>query len=70
MDPKTETTWKELTDAVTERNAQGINDAAESLIGWLEKDGFMPRDFFHVYGLHRRGAIAMLYLLRSVAKAS
>ncbi len=40
MDPQA--TWNELLQAIIDRDCYSASDLAESLIDWMEKDGFAP----------------------------
>ena len=40
MDP--DAAWDEMLDAITEDNLADAKLCAESLLNWLERDGFVP----------------------------
>lgn len=65
MDPQV--CWAELERAESDRDRARIAECADALIGWLEKDGFVPPVFIN-RGIDRKNALWMLRTIRHVAE--
>ncbi len=63
MDPNV--AWSEMERAEADRDRARIAELADGLIGWLEKDGFLPRP---LHSIGRKGGLVMLRWIRSVAE--
>lgn len=66
MDPLA--TWKNLDDAMRSHDREAIGQAADALVGWYEKGGFIGSEIVRRYGMGRPGLLRMLRDLRAVAE--
>ena len=65
MDP--DATWSKLLEAYRESNWSSVLTWAESLLGWLERDGFPPQQIKQLFGVDDAAAKVIAHAFANYA---